>query len=317
MNTYVKKVIGSEDSLELNIYSKNINPSKLLPTMLYIHGGGFLTGSSSPNLYSPDYLLMADIVLVTFNYRMGALGFLSLKNKELNVPGNAGLKDQLMVMNFVKNNIQNFGGDSNNITLFGHSSAACCVSWHCVAQRSKGLFHKAIIMSGSILNSWSLTPHRDWANRLAKKLGFEGSEDEREILEFLQQADPVKIVEHQKSIIEPDEKIEIAFGPVIEHYTTEETFITETPINSLKSAWSNNMDMLIGGTSDEGLVWLKSVNEDENVLKNLKLESLIPPEIDTSLYKSEAFEFVENLKKVYYPTSNPNEDKTAYCTVSL
>lgn len=85
------------------------------PVLLYIHGGGFYSGSGSTELLGPDYLLMADVVVVTINYRLGALGFLSLEDKDLNVPGNAGLKDQLMAMKFVKNNIQNFGGDPENI----------------------------------------------------------------------------------------------------------------------------------------------------------------------------------------------------------
>lgn len=83
--------------------------------LFYIHGGGFYSGSGSTELLGPDFLLMADVVVVTINYRLGALGFLNLKDKELNVPGNAGLKDQLLAMKFVKSNIRNFGGDPNNI----------------------------------------------------------------------------------------------------------------------------------------------------------------------------------------------------------
>lgn len=139
MDSLLKKVIGNEDCLHLNIYTKSLKPKTLVPVMVYIFGGGFATGSSSTDLYSPDYLLMSDVIVVTMNFRVGPLGFTSFKDKTLNVPGNAGLKDQLMALKFVTKNIESFGGDPNNITLFGHSSGSISVNWHCVSERSKGI----------------------------------------------------------------------------------------------------------------------------------------------------------------------------------
>src|SRR5690349_2228857 len=194
MNSMLKKVTGSEDCLFLNIFTKDASPAKLQPVMIFIHGGAFHSGSSSTKAYAPDYLLMADVVVVTINYRLGAFGFLSLKDESLEVPGNAGLKDQLMAMKFVKKNIENFGGDPNNITLFGQSAGGSSVSFHCVSEQSKGLFNRAIIMSGCVLNDWSITPQLQWPERLARKLGYEGNNEEKNVYEFLQKADPVKIV---------------------------------------------------------------------------------------------------------------------------
>lgn len=74
--------------------------------MFYIYGGGFNTGSNSIGLYGPDFLLMSDVVVVICDYRLGPLGFTSFKDKSLNVPGNAGLKDQLLALKFVKDNIR-------------------------------------------------------------------------------------------------------------------------------------------------------------------------------------------------------------------
>lgn len=316
MNSFLKKIVGSEDSLMLNIYTKNLRPDKLQPVMIYIHGGAFQNGSSTSKFYGPDYLLMADVVLVTINYRLGALGFMSLKDKELNVPGNAGLKDQLMAMRFVKNNIQHFGGDPDNITLFGQSAGGSSVSWHCVSERSKGLFHRAIIMSGCVMNSWSLTPPRDWANRLARKLGYEGSEGEKEILEFLQKANPVEIVEHQKSLIQKDERIAFAFAPHLEPYETDETLIGKKPIELLKDAWSNDIDVMIGGTSDEGLMYLEHLREVPAILTHFKLQSSVPNEVSSNASKANVNEFVDNLRKIYYPTSSdPTKDELAFCKV--
>lgn len=266
--------------------------------MLYIHGGGFNSGSSTMELLAPDYLLMADVVVVTLNYRLGAFGFLSLNREELQVPGNASLKDQLLAMKFVKNNIRNFGGDPDNVTLFGHSAGASCVSWHCVSERSKGLFHRAIIMSGCVLNRWSLTPRGDWGHRLATKLGYEGGDDEKDVLAFLQQADAERIVEHQDSLLRPEDrgKVSYAFSPCIESVTTDETFISERPIELVRGAWSNDIDILIGLTSNEGLMYLENIKAAPALLGSFTIERMVPMELNLSRDDPRRLKFVEDLR---------------------
>lgn len=88
---------------------------------VYIHGGGFQFSYGKLDVYGGDYLLNKDLVYVTFNYRVGPLGFLSLKDPKLGVPGNAGLKDQIFALKWIRKNIVNFGGDPENITIFGTS----------------------------------------------------------------------------------------------------------------------------------------------------------------------------------------------------
>ncbi len=106
MDSQLKKVVGSEDCLRLNIYTKNLQPNKLYPVMFYLFGGGFNSGSSSTALYGPDFLLMSDVIVVICDYRVGPFGFTYFRDPSLNVPGNAGLKDQSLALKFVKNNIR-------------------------------------------------------------------------------------------------------------------------------------------------------------------------------------------------------------------
>lgn len=270
------------------------------------------------NLLSPDFLLMADVVIVTINYRLGALGFLSLSDESLNVPGNAAMKDQVMAMKFVNKNIQNFGGDPNNILLFGHSAGGASVSWHCVSEMSKGLFQRAIVMSGCVLNKFTFTPQRDWANRLARKLGYEGDSTDKNILAFLNQADPVKMVEVQETLLLPEEKGKIsnAFAPHIEPYINSQTFNNEIPIDLVRKAWSNDIDILLGVTSDEGIMFLEYLQQIPTLIKMVKLETQIPTELSVADDDPIRMTFAEKLRKIYYPLgTDPTEDVTAYGTV--
>lgn len=121
--------------------------------MVYIHGGQFLRGS---NNVGPDYLLKEDIVLVSINYRLGLLGFLVLNDTSLNVPGNAGLKDQILALKWVKKNIKAFNGDPARITIFGISAGAVSIDFILLSPLAKNLFHGAIIQSGSVVNPWAI-----------------------------------------------------------------------------------------------------------------------------------------------------------------
>lgn len=105
-------------------------------------------------------------MVVTINYRLGALGFLALNTEE--VPGNAGMKDQVFALKWVRKNIRKFGGDKNQVTISGYSAGAFSVSAHMASKMSKKLFHRAIAMSGSIT---TIIPLKNDNNDLAEKLG--------------------------------------------------------------------------------------------------------------------------------------------------
>ncbi|XP_073973291.1 juvenile hormone esterase-like [Rhodnius prolixus] len=110
--------LGNEDCLYLSVYSSNKKPRKLLPVLIYLNYGGFFLGSGEIDR-SPEFFLDFDIVVVMPNYRLGVLGFLTMEDDIM--PGNMGLKDQVMALVWVKNNIANFGGVPNQVTLIGES----------------------------------------------------------------------------------------------------------------------------------------------------------------------------------------------------
>ncbi|XP_024890647.1 uncharacterized protein LOC112466655, partial [Temnothorax curvispinosus] len=128
LNDFTREIKGDEDCLYLNVYTTKIESLKKRTVMVWIHGGAFYTGSGDASFYGPDYIVQKDVVLVTLNYRLGVLGFLNLNNKV--ATGNQGLKDIIMALQWVQKNISKFGGDPENVTIFGQSAGGVLV--HCL-----------------------------------------------------------------------------------------------------------------------------------------------------------------------------------------
>lgn len=161
-------VIGQEDCLYLNVYTPDLNPKKKLNVIVYIHGGAFIFGSGQ--MYQSHILMDRDVVYVSLNYRLGPLGFLSTEDDV--VPGNNGLRDQIMALTWVKNNIKYFGGDPESITLFGMSAGGASVHFHYLTPKSRGLFTRGISQSGCMLAPWVLMENPlERAKEVANLLG--------------------------------------------------------------------------------------------------------------------------------------------------
>ncbi|XP_071532749.1 esterase E4-like [Panulirus ornatus] len=173
-DTEGRRTLGNEDCLYLNIFTPYLPGSPEsktraapLPVFVFIHGGAYLRGSSSS--HGPARLLTHDIVLVTLNYRLGALGFLTTNDPSL--PGNYGLLDQVSALRWVQANVAHFGGDPTRVTIGGFSAGASSVHMHMVSPLSRGLFHQSIMMSGSAHCLWAVQKRlKDYAHMLAKNL---------------------------------------------------------------------------------------------------------------------------------------------------
>jgi para-nitrobenzyl esterase len=144
---------GSEDCLFLNVYAPaTVTAKSKLPVMFWIHGGGYSGGSASEPRHNGDFLPLKGVVLVTINYRLGVFGFLAtadLAKEADGATGNYGLRDQVAALQWVKENIAQFGGDPGNVTIFGESAGSFAVSTLMAAPSARGLFQKAIGESGA------------------------------------------------------------------------------------------------------------------------------------------------------------------------
>uniref|UniRef100_A0A8C5EI40 Carboxylic ester hydrolase n=1 Tax=Gouania willdenowi TaxID=441366 RepID=A0A8C5EI40_GOUWI len=188
---------GSEDCLYLNIFvPQGLKLSSGLPVMVYLFGGAFLLGASNDLAILGDSLYdgkqMADrgnVIVVTVNYRVGTMGFLSTGDSRL--PGNYGLWDQHAAISWVRRNIQAFGGNPDNITVFGQSAGAASVSYQMLSPYSKGLFRRAISQCGVALSPWALQKNpMGLTKKIARKVGcWRANEDD--MITCLKMSDPI------------------------------------------------------------------------------------------------------------------------------
>jgi len=146
----------SEDCLTLNVWTPSLASSARLPVMVWFHGGGYTNGSGSQGTYEGTKLAKRGVVIVTVNYRLGVLGFLAhpalTAESPLHTSGNYGLLDQIAALKWVRANIARFGGNPNNVTIFGQSAGGGSAMLLTISPFARGLFQEAIFESGAGLN---------------------------------------------------------------------------------------------------------------------------------------------------------------------
>ncbi|XP_037812855.1 esterase B1 [Lucilia sericata] len=302
-NIIMKQVQGREDCLYLNVYTKRLKPTRPMPVLVWVYGGGFQMGEASRDLYSPDYIMMENVVLVTIAYRLGPLGFLSLGDEGCDVPGNAGLKDQVLALKWIKKNCHYFGGDSENITVFGESAGAASTHYLTLTEQTKNLFHKAVAMSGCAMVPWAKIPHLDWAYRLAKVTGYKGENKDTDVLAYLKQLQPSVMFKACDDLLTTEERqhsrLNFSFGPCVEPYKTEHCVIDREPLEMLRNNWGNNIPLLIGGNSFEGLLAFSEIRKYPYLLNEIGEGESLPPQ-DANLTPEKRLEYGRMLKQMYF-----------------
>lgn len=301
VNPYLpKKIVGSEDCLYLNVYTPK-PPSKdspKLPVIFYVHGGRLILGFG--DYYRPDFFINRDVIFVSINYRLGIFGFLALDLPE--APGNAGLKDAGFALKWVSENIANFGGDENNITIMGESGGSGILTCFLTCSRTQNLFHKAIMESGSGLSDLFMeADHIDKAKECIRLLGKDMS-DPREMYDYLMTLPVEELLDVLYVIESSREEINCFFLPVVEKkFDGIEPFLTEPPFISYKNNRFAKVPIIYGIHSHEGALFLP-VNSELTI--NFKDEDGLTFYIPKYLFldpKSEtAKKMARELKRFYF-----------------
>lgn len=239
----------SEDCLFLNVFTPATAQPKGLPVMVWIHGGGFSSGGGATSMYEGSHLAgEGGVVVVSLNYRLGPLGFLAHPAVE-NGATNVGLLDQRAALQWVKQNIAAFGGDPNNVTLFGESAGAMSVGIHLVSLGSKGLFHRAIIQSGPpsfILPT--LVASQKQGQDLALKVGCDTAKDIAACLRTAKADDLLKALPIKSAFIFG---AGVSWGPTIDN-----TVLSGQPMKLVRAGTFNKVPLLLGSNKEEGTLFL-------------------------------------------------------------
>ncbi|XP_022085510.1 acetylcholinesterase-like [Acanthaster planci] len=266
-----------------------INPPNAA-VLVFIHGGGFIVGAGvMGDVYPIATAAVGDVIVVTLNYRLGALGFLSTNDDV--IAGNMGLLDQRLALEWVRDNIKAFGGDPSRVAIFGESAGAASVGLHMVSPDSGGLYRGAILESGDAVAPWATVPASEATNRaftFGKLVGCE-RQTSAALLECLQQLEGFdKIIENQYEKLLAElggHMLQLTFAPVVDGKV-----IPADPNDLNEQGAINDAVSIIGALADEGLLMVapafpNCTNEAPFVDSNtydthakIKLSFLVSPE---------------------------------------
>jgi len=254
----------SEECLFLNVWAPARSEAKR-PVLVWVHGGAFLIGSGSTAIYDGHGLARrGEIVVVTFNYRLGALGYLHLNGiggEEFHGASNAGLRDQIAALEWVKENIAGFGGDPENVTLAGQSAGAMSIGALLASPRARGLFHKAICQSGAMEHVMDQDEANEVASVFLRALG--GPPTSIETFERFPVDDLLKAQGVTNRELTNFERL-MAFVPCVDG-----DVIPEHPLDAVRRGDTADIPILVGTNLDEWKLFspfdtgLPTLSEDE------------------------------------------------------
>ena len=238
----------SESCLTLNVWTPGLDDAKR-PVMVWIHGGGFTIGSGAQGVYEGQTLARhGDVVVVTINYRLGIFGFANLKEVtggKIPATGNEGLLDQAKALSWVQDNIDLFGGDPNNVTIFGESAGGMSTGGLLALPEARGLFHKAIPQSGACHTAASMDTAPLVGEAIMKATGLDADSLASASVEVLLRAQ--RHIEGGKVEGYPLAKLgSLPFRPVIDG-----SVLPALPINSIRNGYAPSIPIMAGSTLDE------------------------------------------------------------------
>jgi len=295
----------SEDCLYLNVWTAAKSANEKRPVMMWIHGGGNISGASQFPANDGEALARQGVVVVSINYRLGIFGYfahpLLSKESQYNVSGNYGLLDQIAALKWIQNNIEAFGGDPGNVTIFGQSAGAINVCYLMASPFAKGLFHRAIAESGSALlprsnrhlsESWyGIEPMEKQGERLAKDLGCSEAADP---LAALRGLSAEKLLEGSKASMgfTPGN----TFTPVVDGWVLPDDIMT-----IFDTGRQNLVPLIVGANADEGTIFVPK-----------------PPFDNIEVYRGHVKKthgkFANDVLTMY-PANDPSEIRKAMCGI--
>jgi para-nitrobenzyl esterase len=295
----------NEDCMRINVWTPSISDGKKRPVMFWIHGGGFTAGSSQelPSYDGENLAKKGDVVVVSINHRLNILGYLDLSayGEKYKQSANLSVLDMKAALEWVKANIANFGGDPNNVTIFGQSGGGAKVNTLMAMPSAKGLFHKAINQSGSFRTAMLEKSETQLiAAEVLKALNLEADKvDDIQKIPFQQLSDAGKkalkvVADKMKAEGKPVIGFGLSWGP-----SRDGEVLPYQLFSNEAFEMSKNIPLLIGTTKNEFTPFMGMAtfnNSEEKVLEDIKKR-----------YNTKADTYVANVKKAYPNYKKPSD----------
>lgn len=309
MRMFAPNISYSEDCLYLDVYSPNVSSS--LPVMVYIHGGGYQSGSAVTS--QSDILALQGVVVVIIQYRLGPFGFLTTGDSA--APGNFGMLDQVEALKWVKENIANFGGNPNKVTIFGESAGGTSVALHLLSPLSKDLFQQAIAESGVDLSPFATQPS-SFGPRFTKELSDKlscPSSNHNVMVDCIRGKTATEVQTAAELILQTFTR-KINFAPVV-----DSNFLHDTPTNLRQQGKFTKVPLMICFTSHEGSYFLATlVNNSFHLMQSVSngvspalLKSFLTSFADSESNRKGTVHLLGNALEFMYTPWPDNNDKFA------
>lgn len=295
-----------EDCLTLNVWTKDLETEDKA-VMVYIHGGGFAWGGTADPLYNGATIVEQheDVIVVSMNYRLGMFGSIDLSNveggEEFPDSKNLSMLDLMQGLKWVQQNIEAFGGDPDNVTIFGESAGGAFTSLLTASPDAQGLFNRAIAESGCVNLTYDQEDFDNWGTTeaLLEATGAKNMDD----LMAIPEEELVRIYTEEPIDDEGSTLNDLYNMP----YRGQEGIVEEDPYEALRSGVGNDVDLMIGTNADEWRYWVNEMGEvemsqldEEGIEENLAMyEEFIAAEKKESAYDAASEEDKANLDKFY------------------
>lgn len=297
-----QKILGSEDCLYLNVYRPTTNASNsTLDVLFYLHGGAYFYGSAHPAVTGPSYLMdNGSVILVTSQYRLNTLGFLATGDDAS--PGNFAMKDQVMALKWVKDNIKSFGGDPDSITIAGQRAGASSVHMLTMSPLSKDLMKGVMVFSGSAIGPWNYPTEDPLA--LARQHATILNVPKAQNLSTTDLVEELRKIPFQ-DIIRTVPLMKLwgydpltLYRPVVEP-AGEGAFLTQSPYSILKKGNYAKVPIVFSLVENEGAIRSLTLIKDpvQSNAYNNDFDNLLPKLMELKLKGDKKNNFTEQIKQ--------------------
>ncbi|OBK95482.1 carboxylesterase [Mycobacterium asiaticum] len=244
----------SEDCLTLNVVTPEGGASEPLPVMVFIHGGGYILGSSATPIYDGAALARRGCVYVSVNYRLGALGCLdlsSLSTPDITIDSNLYLRDLVLALRWVRDNIAHFGGDPDNVTIFGESAGAHITATLLAVPAAAGLFHRAISESPAAGMTRSQDVAAEFATRFAHLLGARTQDAASTVM----RVSAAQLVDTQHRLIDQGMEQRLGAFPIGPVYGDD--VVPVDPVEAMRTGQAHRVPLIVGTNAEEGRLFTR------------------------------------------------------------